>query len=89
MAASAATEVKPHVNLDQIKLDICCAARILFRQGMSAANAGHISMAIAPDRMLMNRFGPSFATLHPNDILTLDFQGNIIEDHTQIGRAHV
>ena len=82
MAASAATEVKPNVNLDQIKFDICCAARILFRQGMSAANAGHISLAIAPDRMLMNRFGPSFATLHPNDILTLDFQGNILEDHT-------
>ena len=49
---------------------------------MSAANAGHISVAIAPDRMLMNRFGPSFATMHPNDILTLDFHGNIIEDHT-------
>src|SRR5208337_4069654 len=66
----------------QIKFDICCAARILYRQGMSVANAGHISVAIAPDRMLMNRFGPSFATLHPNDILTLDLRGNIIEDHT-------
>lgn len=84
MAASAptTTEAKPQVNLDQIKFDICCAARILFRQRMSAANAGHISMTIAQDRMLMNRFGPSFATLHPNDILTLDFHGNIIEDHT-------
>ena len=82
MAASAPTAVNPQLNLDQIKFDICCAARILYRQGMSAANAGHISVAIAPDRMLMNRFGPSFATLHPNDILTLDFHGNIIEDHT-------
>ena len=71
------THVKPQANLDQIKFDICCAARILYRQGMSVANAGHISVAIAPDRMLMNRFGPSFATLHPNDILTLDFRGNI------------
>jgi ribulose-5-phosphate 4-epimerase/fuculose-1-phosphate aldolase len=84
MVASAptSTEAKPQVNLDQIKFDICCAARILYRQGMSAANAGHISVAIAPDRMLMNRFGPSFATLHPSDILTLDLHGNIIEDHT-------
>ena len=84
MAASAPTStgVKPQVNLDQIKFDMCCAGRMLFRAGMTAANAGHISVAIAPDRMLMNRFGPSFATLHPNDILTLDFRGNIIEDHT-------
>jgi ribulose-5-phosphate 4-epimerase/fuculose-1-phosphate aldolase len=82
MATSAPTEAKPQVNLDQVKFDICCAARILYRQGMSAANAGHISVAIAPDRMLMNRFGPSFATLCPNDILTLDLHGNIIEDHT-------
>ena len=82
MSAPAATEANPQVNLDQIKFDICCAARILFRAGMSAANAGHISVAIAPDRLLMNRFGPSFATLQRNDILTLDFHGNIIEDHT-------
>jgi ribulose-5-phosphate 4-epimerase/fuculose-1-phosphate aldolase len=84
MATSAPTsaDAKPQVNLAQTKFDICCAARIIYRQGMSAANAGHISVAIAPDRMLMNRFGPSFATMHPNDILTLDFRGNIIEDHT-------
>src|SRR5271157_3824544 len=82
MATAAQTEAKLQINLDPIKFDICCAARILYRQGMSVANAGHISVAIAPDRMLMNRFGPSFATLHPNDILTLDLRGNIIEDHT-------
>ncbi len=84
MAASAptSTDVKRQINLDQIKFDICCAGRILYRQGMSVANAGHISVAIAPDRMLMNRFGPSFATLHPSDILTLDLRGNILEDHT-------
>jgi ribulose-5-phosphate 4-epimerase/fuculose-1-phosphate aldolase len=89
MAASATSEAKPQVNLDQIKYDLCCAARILYRQGMSVANAGHISVAIAPDRMLMNRFGPSFATLHPNDILTLDLRGNILEDHTAQKNARV
>lgn len=89
MAAPAATEPKPQANLDQIKFDICCAARIVYRQGMSAANAGHISMTIGPDRMLMNRFGPSFATLHPNDILTLDLHGNILEDHTPLHNARL
>ncbi len=56
---------------------------------MSVANAGHISVMIAPDRMLMNRFGPSFGTLTPHDILTLDFRGNIIEDHTPQKDARV
>ena len=79
----------PAVSLDQLKFDICCAARILFRAGMSAANAGHISVMIAPDRMLMNRFGPSFGTLTPHDILTLDFRGNILEDHTPQKNARV
>ena len=84
-----AAEPRPIVNVDQIKFDLCCAARILFRAGMSAANAGHISSRIAPDRMLMNRFGPSFGTLLPHDVLTLDFRGNIVEDQTPQQNARV
>jgi ribulose-5-phosphate 4-epimerase/fuculose-1-phosphate aldolase len=84
-----AAEAKPLLNLDQLKFDICCSARALYRAGLSVANAGHISVMIAPDRMLMNRFGPSFATLKPTDILTLDFHGNILEDHTPQKNARV
>jgi ribulose-5-phosphate 4-epimerase/fuculose-1-phosphate aldolase len=84
-----AAEAKPLINPDQIKFDLCCAARILYRAGMSAANAGHISIMIAPDRMLMNRFGLSFGTLLPHDVLTLDFRGNIVEDHTPQKNARV
>ncbi len=84
-----AAEAKSLINVDQIKFDLCCAARILYRAGMSAANAGHISVRIAPDRMLMNRFGPSFGTLLPHDVLTLDFRGNIVEDHTPQKNARV
>jgi ribulose-5-phosphate 4-epimerase/fuculose-1-phosphate aldolase len=92
MAASTppvAAVAPPTVNLDQLKLDICRAARILFRAGLSVANAGHISVMVAPDRMLMNRFGPSFGTLTPHDILTLDFRGNILEDRTPQHNARV
>jgi ribulose-5-phosphate 4-epimerase/fuculose-1-phosphate aldolase len=84
-----AAEAKPLLNLDQLKFDICCSARSLYRAGLSVANAGHISVMIAPDRMLMNRFGPSFATLKSADILTLDFRGNILEDHTPQKNARV
>jgi L-ribulose-5-phosphate 4-epimerase len=52
---------------------------MLFRAGLSVANAGHISLAIGEDRMLVNRFGPSFATLTPLDILTCNFSGKIVE----------
>ena len=64
---------------ENLKFDICCGARMLFRAGLSVANAGHISIAIGEDRMLVNRFGPSFATLTPADIMTCDFGGKILD----------
>ena len=58
---------------------ICCAARILYRAGLSAGNAGHISISLGDGRMLVNRFGPSFATLSPRDILIVAFDGRVLE----------
>lgn len=65
--------------MEAIKFDICCAARALFRAGLSAGVAGHLSVAVGENRMLMNRFGPSFGTLRPADICTFDFEGKVIE----------
>jgi len=64
---------------DDLKLDFCRAARLLFRQGLSVGIAGHLSVKIGHDRMIANRFGPSFGTLMPADLLTLDLNGNVIE----------
>lgn len=61
------------------KFDLCCAARILYRAGLSVHNAGHLSVKVAPNQMLINRFGPSFATLLPGDILTCDYLGNVLQ----------
>ncbi|HYN84370.1 MAG TPA: class II aldolase/adducin family protein [Pyrinomonadaceae bacterium] len=66
-------------NEEAIKFDICCAARLLYRQGLSVANAGHLSVAVAPDRMLVNHFGPSFATLRPENVVAVDFSGRVLE----------
>jgi L-fuculose-phosphate aldolase len=66
-------------DYESIKFDICCAARLLYRQGLSVANAGHLSVAVGPDRMLVNHFGPSFATLMPEHIVLVDFSGRLIE----------
>ncbi|HZS47802.1 MAG TPA: class II aldolase/adducin family protein [Blastocatellia bacterium] len=64
---------------ENLKFDLCCAARTLYRQGMSAGIAGHISIKVSPDTMIVNRFGPSFGTVTPSDILTVDFNGKILE----------
>ncbi len=64
---------------DALKFDICCAARVLYRAGLSVGNAGHISVSIGNERMLVNRFGPSFATLTPADILTVDYAGKVLD----------
>ncbi len=65
--------------MQAIKFDMCCGARILYRAGLSVANAGHLSVAVGGGRMLFNRFGPSFATLGPEDILLATFDGKILE----------
>lgn len=67
------------MNYDQIKFDICCAARMLYRQGLSVANAGHLSVAVDENRMLVNHFGPSFATLQPENIIACDFSGKVLD----------
>src|SRR2546425_4649699 len=64
---------------DDLKLDLCRGARVLFRQGLSVGIAGHLSIKVGPERMIANRFGPSFGTVAPGDILTLDLSGNIVE----------
>jgi len=66
-------------TVEASKLDLCCAARALFRAGLSVGVAGHLSVAIGADRMLMNRFGPSFGALRPADICTFDFHGKVVE----------
>jgi len=72
------------IEHDRIRLDLCCAARLLYRNGLSAANAGHISVAIGDGRMLVNHFGPSFATLRPRNIVVVDFSGKVVEGNAYV-----
>src|SRR5512146_2722350 len=67
------------MDTNALKFDLCCAARLLYRFGLSVGNAGHLSITVGKDRMLVNRFGPSFATMAPTDVLTMDFNGNVLE----------
>lgn len=64
---------------EDLKFDLCCGARVLYRAGLSAGIAGHLSIMVDQNTMLANRFGPSFGTLRPEDVLTLDLDGNILD----------
>jgi ribulose-5-phosphate 4-epimerase/fuculose-1-phosphate aldolase len=64
---------------DDLKWNLCCGARVLFRNGLSVGIAGHLSIKVGPNMMIANRFGPSFGTVTPADILTLDLDGNILD----------
>jgi L-fuculose-phosphate aldolase len=72
------------LSIENVKFDICCAARALYRAGLSAGVAGHLSVVIGENKMLMNRFGPSFGTLRPIDICTFDFNGKVLEHDPSI-----
>src|SRR5947209_5124021 len=72
------------MDYNAIKFDICCAARLLYRQGLSVANAGHLSVAVDRERMLVNHFGPSFATVRPENIVLVDFKGNVLDSDVYV-----
>lgn len=72
---------------DDLKLALCRAARVLYRHGLSIGIAGHLSIKVDRDTMLANRFGPSFGTLMPPDVLTLDLDGNIREGQGQVNET--
>ncbi|MBA3501773.1 MAG: class II aldolase/adducin family protein [Myxococcota bacterium] len=69
---------------DDLKGELCRGARLLYRFGLSTGLAGHLSIKVGPDAMLVNRFGRSFGTLTPSDVLELDLKGNILD-----GKGHV
>ena len=69
---------------EDLKFHLCCGARMLFRAGLSVGIAGHLSIKVGPNTMIANRFGPSFGTVTPADVLTLDLDGTI-----QDGRGYV
>jgi ribulose-5-phosphate 4-epimerase/fuculose-1-phosphate aldolase len=72
------------MDVDGLKFDLCCAARLLYRFGLSVGNAGHLSITIGDNRMLVNRYGPSFATMGPADVLTMDFSGNVLDHDPKV-----
>src|SRR5687768_2237088 len=81
-----------------LRIEMVCAMRMLARRGCEAPwSAGHASTKIADDKILINRWGPSFATVMPDDILLVDLDrttlagrgrhNNTVVLHREIHRA--
>lgn len=81
-----------------LSFELCVGARLLHHWGLSVGIAGHVSAMLDREHMLVNRYGASFGTLLPEDLLVLDLAGNIVSGrgrtndtirlHTDIHRAH-
>jgi ribulose-5-phosphate 4-epimerase/fuculose-1-phosphate aldolase len=63
---------------EQVAFDIACGTRILASEGLSTLVAGHLSVDVGGE-MYVNRFGPSFAQVRPEDIIRVDYDGNVVE----------
>ena len=62
-----------------LRVELVCAMRVLARRGCEAPwAAGHASTKIADDLILINRWGPSFTTVMPDDILLVDLDRTTI-----------
>jgi ribulose-5-phosphate 4-epimerase/fuculose-1-phosphate aldolase len=75
-------------DLDALRIELCCGMRLLSRRGATAPFiAGHASVKIDDDRLLVNRFGVSFETVTPADLLVIDLGGNVLEGRGRVNQT--
>lgn len=66
------------VNVHKIKQDICDIGRRIYARGFAAANDGNITVRISENEFLCTPTMHCKGFLQPEDIATIDFQGNQI-----------
>ncbi len=67
-----------HVNVHKIKQDICEIGRRIYEKGFAAANDGNITVRIGENEVLCTPTLHCKGFLKPEDICTIDMQGNQI-----------
>ena len=63
-------------NAHRIKQDICEIGRRIYNKGFAAANDGNITVRISDNEVLCTPTMHSKGFLKPDDIATIDMQGN-------------
>ena len=69
---------QPETNPELIKEQICDVGRRIYNRSFAAANDGNISVRIAPDRVLCSPTTICKGFMSPDDICTVDLEGNQI-----------
>lgn len=69
----------------QAREDLAAAFRIAAAHGLNEGIDNHLSLAVPgrDDLFLLNRYGPHWSEMTADDILTLDFDGNVVEGEGQ------
>ena len=70
--APALPELSPHQ-------EVALLARILYREGYDDHLAGHITLKLDDDTLLVNPFGMPWDEIRAADIMRIDLDGNVLE----------
>ncbi|MEI8057712.1 MAG: aldolase [Actinomycetes bacterium] len=69
-----------HDVMMRAKHDLAASFRAAAMHGLNEGIDNHFSLAVPgrPDLFLLNRFGPHWSEITADDILTVDFHGNVV-----------
>ena len=59
--------------------DLATALRAAYLHGFHEGIDNHFSVALGPDRFMLNRYGPHWSEMTTDDILTVDVEGNLLQ----------
>lgn len=68
-------------TVEQAREDLAAAFRVAAAHGLHEGIDNHLSLAVPgrDDLFLLNRYGPHWSEMTADDILTIDFDGNVVE----------
>ncbi|WP_044540591.1 class II aldolase/adducin family protein [Bradyrhizobium sp. LTSP885] len=84
------THVRPEAVKDQneqFRIDLAAAYRLIHRLGLDDSIYTHISVRLpgSHDRFLINPYGMRFEEVTASNLVTVDLDGNVIEDRLGLG----
>jgi len=84
------THVRPEAVKDQtrqVRIDLAAAYRLIHRLGLDDSIYTHISVRLpgGDDRFLINPYGMRFEEVNASNLVTVDLDGNIVDDPLGLG----
>ena len=69
----------------QLRQDLAAAYRLMALDGMDDGISTHISVRVDANRFLLNPFGLRFEEVTADSLISVDEQGNVLDDPTGLG----